>query len=81
MPSNKRAVLSTREDGARVIQMILERAGLSQSEVARRLGIRQQSISQYQTARRANPSLIWVARLAEICGARLIVEWPSYDDR
>lgn len=60
----------------RLVEEIIERAGMSQAEVARRLGITPQSLNQYFTHRRERPSIIWIARLAEVCGARLLVEFP-----
>ncbi len=60
-----------------LIEEILDRAGLPQSEICRRLGIKTQSLNQYRTLRRKRPSIQWLCRLADACGARLIIEFPA----
>jgi transcriptional regulator with XRE-family HTH domain len=60
-----------------LIDQLLAHAGLSQTEVAERLGIRVQSLNQYRYLRRKRPSLRWFARLAEACGARITLEFPA----
>ena len=69
-------LLDDRAIGA-VVDQIMARAGLSQAEVCRRLGIHPTSFNQYRLGRRVRPSLWWVVRLAEVCGARVYVEYPS----
>lgn len=61
----------------RLVQVFVERAGVSQAELARRMGIKPQSFSQYLGRRRVRPSLQWMARLALVCGGRLWVEFPN----
>jgi len=61
----------------RLIELLIERSGTPQAELARRMGITLQSLNQYVRGRRQRPSLIWLARLAELCGARIVVEFPS----
>lgn len=56
---------------------MIERSGLSAAEVARRMGQRPQAIDQYKCGYRDNPGLRLTARLAEACGARLVVEFPK----
>ena len=58
-----------------LIDTLIARSGLSQSEIARRLGIRLQSLHQYR--RRRRPGLIWFAKLASACGAELNVKFPK----
>ena len=60
-----------------LIELLLDRAGLSQAEVASRLGIRRQSLNQYRWLRRKRPSIQWFTKLAQACGARIIIEFPS----
>jgi predicted XRE-type DNA-binding protein len=60
-----------------LIEQLLDRSGLPQTEIARRLGIRKQSLNQYRHLRRKRPSIQWIARLADACGARLFVEFPA----
>jgi len=61
----------------RLIEVILSRAGMPAAEVARRLGIQPQALNQYRTGRRINPSVLWLARLAAVCGGRVVVEFPE----
>ena len=56
---------------------LLARSGMSDAEIAERLGVKRQSISQYRYGRRTTPSVRWLARLAELTGARLLIEWPA----
>ena len=58
-----------------LVEQLILKSGLSQSELARRLGIRLQSLNQYR--RRKRPGVIWLAKLAEVCGGRLVVEFPK----
>lgn len=62
---------------ASLISDLIERTGVSQHELARRLGIKVQSINQYKMAKRANPSIKWLMRLIEAGGGRLVVEYPE----
>ena len=59
-----------------LVALIVARSGMSQSEIARHLGIKVQSLNQYSKQRRMNPSVAWLSRLANLCGARIVVEWP-----
>lgn len=61
----------------RLIETLLDRSGLTQSELARRLGITFQSLNQYKYLRRKRPSVQWFTRLAHACGARVVLEFPS----
>ena len=56
-----------------LMDQLIAKSGLTKSEIARRLGIRLQSLNQY--SRRKKPGVIWLAKLAEVCGARLEVVW------
>lgn len=77
LPSSDVAVVLTdAESTARIVEQVLERAGMSQREVARRLGIQPQSLNQYVRSRRMNPSVEWLARLVEVCGGQLLVRFP-----
>ena len=57
-----------------LIEALIETSGMSQNELAKRLGVSYQTIQQRRRAKR--PSLIWIARLAEVCGAKIIIELP-----
>ena len=61
------------------IKALVARAGLSQAEISRRMGVTIQSIHQYlgPSDKRVRPSIQWVARLAEVCGGRVVLELPS----
>jgi hypothetical protein len=60
----------------RLLETLLRRGGLSVNEAARRLGVTENSVRQYIRGRRQRPSLQWFIRLAEVCGARVTVEFP-----
>ena len=59
-----------------LLTQIVDRSGLSQSEIARRLGVTRQTVNQVLLARK-RPTLQWFAKLAEVCGARLTIEFPG----
>lgn len=71
------AVLDDERAVMALIGTLIERAGISQSEIARRLGVAPQSVNQLYRKRRRRPSIQWVAKLAAACGARLMVEFPE----
>lgn len=78
-PPDRKSILVAVDDYRATIALIdelLERAGLTQAEVARRLGITKQGVHQYRSLRRARPSVQWMAKLAQVCGGRLVVEFP-----
>lgn len=62
---------------ARLLATLLSRGGLSTREVARRMGVTPNAVRQYLRGRRNRPSLIWFIKLAELCGARVLVEFPE----
>ncbi len=60
-----------------LIEQLIQRSGLSQGELCRRIGIDPRGLSQYRHRRRQRPSIWWMARLATACGARFWIEWPQ----
>jgi DNA-binding XRE family transcriptional regulator len=60
-----------------ILNHLLRRSGLSQAEIARRLGEARQSVQQYHSGVRPNPSLKWFLRYAQVCGAKVVVEFPD----
>lgn len=63
---------------ARLLEQLLEKAGITIKEAAEKLGMEStNSVRQYITGRRVRPSLMWFVRFAEMCGARVIIEWPG----
>lgn len=62
---------------AGLLGMILNRAGLSVGEAAKRMGVSDEALRQYLKGRRTKPSLIWFVKLAELCGARVLIELPG----
>lgn len=74
---SRAAILTDDRAIVALIEQLLHRSGLKDSELARRMGIKQQSLSQYKYGFRHNPSVKWLVRLAEACGARIVVEWPT----
>lgn len=76
---SSRLVVVVGDDRALVSLMdqLFKQSGLTQVELAERLGVRKQTINQYLNYRRCNPSVLWLMRFAEACGGRLIMEIPS----
>lgn len=62
---------------SRLLETLLHRAGLTPAAAARALGVRPQAVQQYLGGRRTKPSLLWFVKLAEVCGARVYVEFPK----
>jgi transcriptional regulator with XRE-family HTH domain len=60
---------------SRLLGTMLDRGGLTISECARRCAITPQGIRQYIHGRR-RPSLMQVLKIADVCGARILVEFP-----
>lgn len=60
-----------------LLRTLLNRAGLSNGEAARRLGVNYNSVSQYLNGRRNRPSLLWFLKFVDLCGARLLIEFPA----
>jgi hypothetical protein len=76
-PSGVRRVLTL--DSASIAEALnaaLFSSGLIQADVARRLGITNQSVDQYRRSARSNPSVKWLIRYLQVCGAKLVVELP-----
>lgn len=61
----------------RLLSSLLSKGGLSVGEASRRLGVSTQAVRQYLKGRRNKPSLLWFIRFADMCGARVILEFPS----
>lgn len=59
-----------------VISVLLERSGMPAAQVAAQMGVKPQSLNQYKIGRRLKPSARWLAKLAQVCGGRLVVELP-----
>jgi hypothetical protein len=62
---------------SRLLEMILERGGLTAGEAARRLGTNSNNVRQYVAGRRTSPGLMWFLKLAEVAGARVFIEFPK----
>jgi hypothetical protein len=76
-PASIAVVLDDPRAMTNLITQLLSRSGMSLAEMCRRLGIKPQSIQQYKAGRRMKPSAEWLARLVQVCGGRLIVEFPT----
>lgn len=59
-----------------LLDRLLDTAGLSQSEAARRLGEGRQNISNLRHGRRRHLTLEWLARFVAVCGGKILVELP-----
>ena len=59
-----------------LLDQLLEKAALSSHDVAARLGCTEPNVSQYLRGKRGKPSLLWFLRLAEVCGAKVTLEFP-----
>ena len=57
------------------IETLIQESGLTQAEIARRLGVRYQSVQQYKY--RTRPSLLWMIKLATVLGGKIWVEFPG----
>ena len=71
------AVINDDRAIAKLVSELLNRANLRERDVWEKLGIKQQSFSQYRSGRRRNPSVKWLARLVALCGGRLLIEFPT----
>ena len=60
-----------------LIDKLLDRANLSEKELAERLGVKPQTVHQYRMSLRKRPSIQWLVKLASACGARITIEFPS----
>jgi len=68
------ATLHGAVDAAGMIRRARKRAGLSQTQLARRMGIRQQQIQRLEDPDRSNPTVRTLEKLAQALGARLRIE-------
>lgn len=62
---------------ARLLEALISRSNMSLGAVAQRLGVTPNAIRQYLKGRRNKPSLLWFVRLAEVCGAKVSIEFPK----
>lgn len=62
---------------AGLLESFLDQAGLSKKEAAARLGVDVEAVRQYLNGRRVKPSLLWFIRFVNLCGGRVMVEWPA----
>lgn len=65
---------------ARLLDTMIAKAGLTPCEVAKRLGVTDNAVYQYLQGRRTKPSLMWFLRLADLCGAKVTLEFPDKGD-
>lgn len=64
-----------------LVGLLIDRSGMPAAEIARRMGISPQALNQYRKARRVRPSVVWLARLAQVCGATLELRWRQHGPR
>ena len=73
-PGQQVAVVGDDKAITALVELLITQSGMTQTEIARRLGIRVQSLAPYRTRKR--PSLKWIIRLADAVGAKVWVELP-----
>lgn len=61
---------------AKLLETLIYRSGKTPAAIAAHLGITTNAVRQYLHGRRNRPSLLWFVRLAEICGAKVTIEFP-----
>lgn len=62
---------------SRLLENLLERAGLTPRDAATRLGLKSANgVRQYLAGRRTKPSLIWFIKFCELCGAQVSITFP-----
>ena len=69
-------VVCDRRAIARLLETLLDRAGISVREAATRLGMNDQSLRPYLKGRRTRPSLLWFLKFVEACGGKVYIEFP-----
>jgi hypothetical protein len=60
----------------RLLVSFIGRSGLIPKALAEKLGVQRQNIDQYLGGRR-RPGLLWFIKFVELCGGRVIVEFPE----
>jgi hypothetical protein len=74
---NRVGVIPDKRAIAGLVNTIITRTGLKQTEVAERMGLTKQSIFNYYAGHRTSPSLFWFSRFVEACGGKVYVEFPD----
>lgn len=74
-------VVASHDAVKELMREIKRRSGLTEAAIAGRMGICRQGVDQVTNdfltmSTRRRVSLVWAARYAAVCGARLIVEFP-----
>lgn len=66
-----------RQTFPRLFRRMVDSTGETQAEICKRgVGEARQSLHQYLTGRRSNPSLQFFLRVAAACGCRVLIEYP-----
>jgi len=60
-----------------LIDKLLDRANLTESQLAERLGVKRQTLHKYRCAARKRPSVQWLTKLVVACGGKIYVELPT----
>ena len=76
-PATRMMVISDDLAVNALIEAMLERAGLTIKEVATRMGVVPQTVSQYKYFKKRKPSVQWLGKLAVACGGKLFIEFPA----
>lgn len=61
---------------AKMFQTIVDKSGLTKTEICKRLDIRENGFRDYFTGKRDRVSMWWFIRLCDVCGAEVNVSFP-----
>ena len=58
-----------------LVELLIKRSGLSQADIAKRMGVKYQSLQQYRY--RTRPTMLCMVRLADVVGAKIVVSFTE----
>ena len=61
----------------RYLNAVFKASGLTQREVAERIGTTKQTVYQVLSGHTKNASMWWAVRFICACGGRVLIEWPK----
>lgn len=72
-PTSHRILVPDENALVRLLDDLLNGAGLSVKQAAKNMGVSDEAIRQYIRGRRSNPSVMWFIKFANLCGCEVIV--------